>query len=235
MAKKMPCRNPEFDKPCYVVHWKSRSSVEADCTASSVREMAKVMGRKKGACSCIYQNAVRGDRGQALYSIFRNEDEYKEFLKTGKQYALAVKHIPTGNVWESTKAAAEWLGIPETSMNFYAKGGSDFERCQEFPVIKDPELRYIRKQGQPPVFVWTGVSEADQLASYYKHQGDGFERVEVNSMAKLRKEPYLIVGHFAGESVKILSMDADGSAHPYKVRFRNGDIGYLSHDEFERV
>jgi hypothetical protein len=170
-----------------------------------------------------------------LYSIFKSEDEYNDFMRTGKQYISAVKHIPTGNVWENAKAAADWLKISKTSMTQYAGGGSDFERCQEFPVIKDPELRYIRKQGQPPVFVWTGVSEADQLASYYKHQGDGFERVEVNSMAKLRKEPYLIVGHFAGESVKILSMDADGSAHPYKVRFRNGDIGYLSHDEFERV
>jgi hypothetical protein len=235
MAKIMPKRNPEFDRPCYAVHWKSRDSVETDYTASSVRELAEIMGRGKGACTCICENAVYNGRGRSLYSIFKNEEEFTDFMKSGKQYNMAVKHLPTGNVWENVKTAAKWLGVPYPTMNFYAKGGTDFKRVQEHPVIKDPALKYIRKPNQPPIFTWTGVSEADQLKNFYKHSGDGFERVAVNSMAKLKKEPYLIVGHFAGEPVKIISMDADGSAHPYKVRFKNGDIGYLSHDEFERV
>jgi hypothetical protein len=196
--------------------------------------MAEQCAFYNGSVGSIYKSAGRSERNSSLYSIFKDEEEAQAYLKTGRQWINAVKHIPTGNVWESAKQAQDFLHCSYDTLNLWIRNGNDFVKSREKPVIKDDTLKYVRKNGYA-LFSYKGHTLEDDKRE--KNILDEFKSMEheytysVNKIGFLKKQSELSPSHKEGELIVILSV-TNNSEHNYKVRFQNGEIGYLKEEEF---
>jgi hypothetical protein len=232
-------KNHKYDKPCYIIRWKSKTSGEIELEADTIAKMAEMAGFSRGNCRSIFNGAAKHERGKGLYSIFESKESAYEFLKSGKQWPYAVKHEPTGNVWESIREACDFLHCAYNSVLHWIEQDIGFSYCHESPIIKDETLKYIRR-GTEAYFSWKGHTlqqDMEEREPHYTGKYDGFVRdteyrFYVNKVACLKKDCELSPRHKAGELLTITTVGETG-IHNYRVRFSNGDIGYLRKEEFE--
>jgi hypothetical protein len=235
--------------------FESNTSSKVKARASTAQELAKI-------CGVTSEYIIRSQENteKAKYKYCETPEEAAEYVRLGLNCSRAVLHIPTGNRWETPKAAAEWLRIPSqaiVSMTCPSKKMA----CKNFitqtghPIIKDETLRMVRVIGKSrnkwidiwesmPGDDWEKYKDAPKYDDWMEMQAEKRElQMSHLGCSPVRKQhltiPIKIIDNSdylatrkIGEAGTLISRYC-GGMHPYKVLFEDSSVIYTRPDQIE--
>jgi hypothetical protein len=209
-------------------------SGRVEAKADSIYKLAEMLNQDGVA------NIKRGlNLEGSVFKRFDSQADLDKYLRSGQQYAFAIEHIYTGNVYISEKSMSRATGLKSATLLRWAKEESHgLKRVRKTPVIYNTTLRGIRPREGNPDLYWDRIYPEDYFPSASIQTGDlDYYQEELKPF-----KPYKVVlveeGEFTlgrkGQLAVLLTESVPG-IHNCKLQFLDGAILYCRSEQIKKV